>query len=331
MLPNAQPAPATQHRDPSALRPSLALVDTACVVCGGSDAAPEAAGPDFEHHTVPGEFHFVRCRACGHLYLNPRPAPGEVAATYPADYYAYTNDAPGIAHRLRRLREARKVSLYRRAIGEGRRRVLDLGCGNGRLLAMLREHGGPSWELEGIDFSEEAVRRCREKGFRAEATRIEDFESADGAFDAVITMQLLEHLDDPRAALARVAALLRPGGVLVLETPNVGGLDYRLFRGRYWGMYHFPRHWNLFSTAALTRLLEDAGFAVERTEYLLSTSSWILSLHHLLLDRGWPERLVRFFHFQNTLLLPLVAWVDLARLAFGLETSDQRVIARKRG
>ncbi len=248
---------------------------------------------------MPGEFCFVRCRACGHLYLNPRPAPGDLPAIYPADYYAYSDAGNPLARWLRRLREARKVRIFRDAIGDGPRRILDLGCGNGRLLAMLREHGSAGWDLEGIDFSEDAVRHCREKGFRAQATRIEDFDAAAGSFDAVIMIQLIEHLEDPRGIFERVHALLRPGGVFILETPNVGGLDYRWFRGRWWGMYHFPRHWNLFSTAALRRLLSDAGFTALRADYLISTSSWILSLHNLLLDRGWPQWLVRCFHFQN--------------------------------
>jgi 2-polyprenyl-3-methyl-5-hydroxy-6-metoxy-1,4-benzoquinol methylase len=308
---------------------TLALVETGCVVCGGADAEPEAEGPDFEHQTVPGEFRFVRCRACGHLYLNPRPSLEALPAIYPESYYAYSDAGHPLARRLRRLREARKVRIFREAIGEGPRRILDFGCGNGRLLSMLREHGSPAWELEGIDFSEEAVAQCRAKGFRATATAAGDFEAGDGGFDAVIMMQILEHLDDPRRTLVRVASLLRPGGTLVVETPNVGGLDYRWFRGRWWGMYHFPRHWNLFSTPALERLLRDGGFTVLRTDYLLSTSSWILSLHNLLLDRGWPERLVRRFHFQNPALLPPFASIDLLRMCLGLETSDQRVIARK--
>jgi SAM-dependent methyltransferase len=196
---------------------------------------------------------------------------------------------------------------------------------------MLREHGSPGWELEGIDFSVDAVERCRAKGFRAKATRIEEFDAADGSFDAVIMIQLIEHLEDPRGTFAQVARLLRPGGVFILETPNVGGLDYRWFRSRFWGMYHFPRHWNLFSTAALRRLLDDAGFAFLRADPLISTSSWILSLHNLLLDRGWPDPLVRLFHFQNPALLPPFALIDLMRMRLGLDTSDQRVIARKSG
>jgi SAM-dependent methyltransferase len=307
----------------------LALVESSCAVCGARDAAPEAAGRDFEHDTVPGEFCFVRCRACGHLYLNPRPALDDLPAIYPANYYAYSDDGNPLSRWLRRLREARKVRLFRDAIGDGPRRILDLGCGNGRLLAMLREHGSPDWDLEGIDFSEDAVRHCRAKGFRAQATRIEDFDAADGSFDAVIMIQLIEHLEDPRGTFERARALLRPGGVFILETPNVGGLDYRWFRGRWWGMYHFPRHWNLFSTAALKRLLGDAGFTIIRTDFLLSTSSWILSLHNLLLDRGWPQWLVRCFHFQNPVLLPPFAAIDLVRMLLGFDTSDQRVIARK--
>ena len=310
---------------------ALTLVETGCVVCGSDAASPEARGPDFEHDTVPGEFSFVRCDGCGHLYLRPRPSTADLGVIYPADYYAYASDGPAFAAGLRGMREARKVRLFRRAIGEGARRVLDLGCGNGRLLSLLRQHGGPEWELAGIDFSEGAVEQCRARGFRARATRVEDFTEEDGTFDAVIMIQILEHLEDPRRTLARVRALLRPGGALILETPNVGGLDYRLFRGRWWAPYHFPRHWNLFSTTSLGRLLRETGFEVVRSEQLINTSSWIVSLHNWLADRGWPRRLVRLFHFQNALLLSPFIGIDLVRRRLGLSTSDQRAIARRAG
>jgi 2-polyprenyl-3-methyl-5-hydroxy-6-metoxy-1,4-benzoquinol methylase len=227
------------------------------------------------------------------------------------------------------MREARKVRIFRDAIGSGRRRILDIGCGNGRLLSTLREHGCDGWDLEGIDFSEDAIRQCRAKGFRAEATRAQDFDAEDGTFDAVIMLQLIEHLEDPRATLARVRALLRPGGVFIAETPNIGGLDYRWFRGRFWGMYHFPRHWNLFSARALQKLLTEAGFTMVRTDSLISTSSWILSLHNVLVDRGWPRWIVDRFHFQNPVLIAPFAAIDLLRMWLGFDTSDQRVIARR--
>jgi SAM-dependent methyltransferase len=308
---------------------ALELVETGCVICRSRNTGFEASGRDFEHDTVPGEFNFVRCRGCEHLYLNPRPSLRDITRIYPPDYYAYSTSGHPIAAHLRRIREARKVRLYREAIGEGRRRILEIGCGNGRFLSLLREYGPTHWELAGVDFSESAVQQCRAIGLRAEVARVEDLRSEDGTFDAVIMMQLIEHLEDPRAACERVRALLRPGGVFILETPNVAGLDYRLFRGRWWAPYHFPRHWNLFSTASLQRLLHETGFSVEQTDFLINTSSWIISLHNLLLDCGYPDWLVRFCHFQNVALLPPFVVIDFLRLRLGLQTSDQRVIARR--
>ena len=209
------------------------------------------------------------------------------------------------------------------------RRILDVGCADGRLLQILREHGDPEWSLVGVDFDAEAVARCRERGFEAHACRVEDFEGADGSFDAVVMLQLIEHVEDPVRIARRVHGLLRPGGCFIVETPNLGGLDHRLFRGRWWGHYHFPRHWNLFSSESLERMLRDQACEIERTEYLISTSAWTISLHNYFLDRGWPDWWVRFFHFQNPLLLALFVLLDRARVRLGGATSNQRVVARK--
>ncbi len=298
-------------------------------MCGARDAAAEASGRDFEYDTVPDRFSFVRCRRCGHVYLTPRPSAAELSVIYPANYYAFSEGGNPLVARLRRAWEARKVRLYRKLVGPGARRILDVGCGNGRFLSLLREFGGAEWELLGVDFDHAAVRQCLAKGFRSVAARIEDFEGEDGTFDAVVMLQLIEHVEDPGRICERVFALLRPGGVFVVETPNLAGWDYELFKGSWWGHYHFPRHWNLFSTPVLHRLLTDRGFAIERTDQLISTSAWIISFHNWLLDRGWPEGIVRFFHFQNPLLLAGFVAVDWSRARLGLTTSNQRVIARK--
>jgi SAM-dependent methyltransferase len=307
----------------------LSLVETRCGSCGADDFVFEASGVDFEYATVANEFNFVRCRICDHLYLNPRPSGGDLSAIYPDDYYAYEEDGGGLVARLRRVWEGRKVRLYRDLIGPGRRRILDVGCGNGRFLSLLREFGPEAWELEGIDFDADAARRCAAKGFATHVSRVEDFDSGAESYDGVIMLQLIEHVDDPGAICERVFALLRPGGCFIIETPNPAGLDYRLFRRSCWGHYHFPRHWNLFSTRALHRLLEERGFEIERTEYLISTSAWTISLHNYFLDRGFPAWFVRFFHFKNPLLLAIFVIVDSLRAKLGFQTSNQRVVARK--
>ena len=271
----------------------------------------------------------MRCRACAHVYLSPRPAASDLSVIYPPNYYAFAGPGSPLVARLRRRWEAGKVRLYRELVGPGPRRLLDVGCGNGRFLSLLREFGAPEWELVGIDFDEDAAARCRALGFEAHAGRIEDLHLAESSFDAVIMLQLIEHVEDPVAISRAVFRLLRPGGVFVVETPNLGGLDHRWFQGRWWGHYHFPRHWNLFSTASLHRMLEGAGFQIARSEYLISTSSWTISLHNYLLDRGWPAPIVSFFHYQNPLLLGLFVLLDSLRARLGFETSNQRVIAKK--
>jgi SAM-dependent methyltransferase len=203
-----------------------------CVLCGAQDGDVEATGWDFEYRTVPDEFRFLRCRACGHLYLSPRPSGDDLGVIYPADYYSFSSGDSGLVARLRRRWEGGKVGLYRSLVGEGPRRILDVGCGDGRFLGLLRDFGSPAWQLVGVDFDPEVVARCAAQGFEAHTSRMEEFREGEGSYDAVVMLQLIEHVEDPVEICRRVFALLSPGGHFIVETPNVAGLDYRGFRGR---------------------------------------------------------------------------------------------------
>ena len=310
----------------------LALERSPCALCGSEDAETCASGNDFEYETSADVFHFVRCRNCAHQYLDPRPAASELAAIYPENYYSFVGTTNRLVAALQRTWEQGKIRLYREFVGEGERNLLDVGCGNGRLLALLGDAGDRRWNPVGLEFDESAVASCRAQGFEAHCERVEEFaqrEEQRGRFDAVIMLQLIEHVADPALICDRVHALLKPGGVFVIETPNLGGLDYRIFSGRWWGHYHFPRHWNLFSRTSLETLLHAKNFEVARSEYLISTSSWIISHRNFFKDRGWPKFWWRFFSYQNPLLLAFAVILDGGRIRLGLDTSNMRVIARK--
>ena len=312
--------------------PPLLLEITPCTLCGSDEGDPCASGTDFEYDTTADTFTFVRCRQCGHQYLNPRPATSELDRIYPDNYYSFTQTTHSLVARFQRIWESRKVGFYRKFIGEGERQILDVGCGNGRLLQLLQEAGHPEWNAVGLEFDEAAIQQCREMGFEAHAERIEDFSEKEiqkKRFDAVIMLQLIEHVEDPSLICERVYALLKDEGVFIIETPDLEGLDYRLFAGRWWGHYHFPRHWNLFSQERLAHMLEIHGFEILAHESLISTSAWIISFHNFFKDRGWPALFWRFFSYQNPLLLALAILVDTLRIQTGRKTSNQRIIARK--
>lgn len=304
----------------------LRLEPVRCPLCGGGGDGPAASGEDFEYATSGQTFTFVRCAACDLLFLNPRPHADALPAIYPVDYYSFTGeDEPrGVVGFFRTRWERRKVRDYTRWLAPGPRRVLDVGCGTGRLLSLLRDVGEPSWEYRGIELDERAVETARARGFNAERARVEDYRP-DGPFDLILLQQVIEHVADPAALLRTLGSWLAPGGVVVLETPNLGGWDYRLFRERLWGGYHFPRHWVLFSRASLRRLAEAAGLDVVEQCSLMSLSFWSWSVHHWMLSRGWPRALVRLARPPSLLLLPPSVMVECLQR----ETSNQRLVARR--
>lgn len=301
------------------------------MVCGSSEADVHAEGYDYEYGTAPDRFRFVTCRRCGHLYLNPRPSANDLGVIYPPNYYAFSENQSGnpAVGFFRRLWEAQKVRSFRKLVGPGRKKILDVGCGEGRFLSILKQYGEPEWELVGIDFDGPAVKRCCRRGFRAEAGRIEDFHPVE-KFDVVIMFQLIEHVEDPAAIARKVQSILNPGGYFIVETPNPSSLDYQAFKRSYWGHYHFPRHWNLFTRENLRKILTESGFKVVQETYLLSPACWIVSLHNLVLDKTLPSFLVRFFHFQNPILLAPFVIVDLVRKGAGFPTSNQRMVGQVR-
>jgi SAM-dependent methyltransferase len=138
-------------------------------------------------------------------------------------------------------------------------RALDIGCGNGVFLDRIRRHG---WDVLGIDTSPAAAAAARESfGITVHVGELEDAPIQARSFDFIHMSHVIEHLARPVATLRRVAHLLRPGGRLYVETPNIDSLAFRWSR-EYWFALDAPRHLWLFSPATLARALSQSGFSV---------------------------------------------------------------------
>jgi SAM-dependent methyltransferase len=93
--------------------------------------------------------------------------------------------------------------------------------------------------------------------------------------DVVFLIATIEHVDDPLGQLERKLRLLKPGGRVVIVPDNMSSLDFRLFQGRHWGGYHFPRHWDLFNPSNLRLPAERSEFEVRSLDTLVSPVNWV--------------------------------------------------------
>jgi SAM-dependent methyltransferase len=141
--------------------------------------------------------------------------------------------------------------------GDSRGRLLDVGCGNGENVAYLKDLG---WRVTGIETDPIAADLARTKfGLEVYEGNLEDAKFPDESFDAITLAHVIEHLPDPIKTLKECFRILKPGGKIVLITPNNRSLGQNIFRDD-WLYLDPPRHLFIFSPLAIKVCLEEAGF-----------------------------------------------------------------------
>jgi len=140
-------------------------------------------------------------------------------------------------------------------------RLLEVGFGRGEFLRVARERG---WQIVGTEVSARAVENLRREGFAVHLGDAAAAALAGQAFDAAVALEVIEHVADFRSLLRDVHAALRPGGALVMSTPNVDSLTRRLIGAR-WRIFASEHRW-YFAPGTLRRALREAGFRVTRLE-----------------------------------------------------------------
>ncbi len=135
-------------------------------------------------------------------------------------------------------------------------RILDVGCGTGANLLLLSKYG----QAEGVDVSEDALAFCRARGLDdVKLGAAEELPYEDGTFDLVTALDVVEHMDDDLAGLTEMRRVLRPGGRVLLFVPTFMFL---------WGLQdEVSNHRRRYRLPELRRVLERAGFEIERSTY----------------------------------------------------------------
>ena len=207
--------------------------------------------------------------------------------------------------------------------------MLDIGAGAGRLLRMIRRLSAKRLELfaNEIEFDRPTRQRLEADGISMIEGPIEQA-TLTHRFDVITGIHVIEHVLDPRAVFAWIAAHLVPGGVLYFETPDASAFCGRLFGSR-WGMTHFPRHINLFGKRQMAALAQGAGLQVVRQGNTTSAPAWNMSIRNSLgMDALSKHRSpLEMFNYSNVVTLGLFTVVDAVLLGLRIPTSTQTLVA----
>lgn len=325
-----QTKPPTEIAD----RPRIATVDVPiCPVCGDRDFLTVTVAFDYESATCSNPWRFVECAGCGHVRLHPRPADDTLPVIYPPSYYSYdyARRIHSVARRGKEWLDERKLHRILSARDEPVTTALDVGCGEGRMLRALARLGVPKEGIAGTELDPKILAPLEAAGYAVFPGRVEEIAAiGPGSLDLITMFHVLEHVADPAAVVRKLSQWLRPGGLLALETPNWKSPDARLFRDRWWGGYHVPRHWQLFSPSTLVRLLTGAGLEVRTIRYQTGHSFWLFSFHHWLkYGLGWRRLAQAFDPYRSFPVLLAFTGLDIVRGALGRRTSAMLVLAQK--
>lgn len=219
------------------------------------------------------------CSRCKCRYLGNFPSDEELETLYNDAYFSSGRDSEhGYASReltaAARKTNERRLAILRKHL-PANARVLEVGAGNG----LFGQSATREFEYVGIDLCDEAVRAARARGLEVYRASLARYVNTGAAFDAVTLFHVFEHLADPHDALATLGELLRPGGILVVITPDTESLLCAI-SGDRWVSYKFPEHLILYSRSALIELLEHSGF-----EIVSASSDFEYCDHPFLLSR----------------------------------------------
>lgn len=188
---------------------------------------------------------------------------------YEEQYHLITTDPDGNIRNLLEEREhslaaTKEISGFLSELKPGK--ILDIGCGPGWILSSL----GDEWDKHGLEISKFASKHAEQfaKIYNGE---LDGFKEVN--FDVVIINHVIEHINDPVAAILKIHSLLKKEGVLILGTPDFDSGAARRY-GSNFRLLHDPTHVSLFSSDSMHRFLRDFGFEIKYVEYPFFDTVW---------------------------------------------------------
>lgn len=231
-------------------------MQTPCPLCGNDDAAPWARENGFA---------MGKCRACGLLYVNPRPSDADISDANKVGVHRGEDGALDVRTRYKASKTAHYSKVIRELFGadwaDGKPiHWLDVGAGYGEVVAAVRQTAPAGSKVHGIEPMQPKVRKAQELGLPVTSQSLDDIP---GQFDVISLINVYSHVPDFLGFGAALAARLRPGGVLFLETGNAADLASR---DAFPDMLYLPDHLVFAAPPQMRMTFERIGLNLERYE-----------------------------------------------------------------
>jgi len=267
-------------------------------------------------------YSYHRCTDCNLIYQHPIPSQEEISVFYPASYSVYSEpertlfsrrelqtlkETLGYQHLqvsqkrsfLERLLPAKPVLDVVPCIEAGS--VLDIGCGNGEYLLRLKSIG---WKCQGVEFNDKALSICRSNGLNVFHGDLISAKFDSESFDFVSAHHLIEHAPDPHELVSEISRITKPGGSVLIRTPNSESLGRSWF-GTYWYDNDVPRHIFLYAEKNLRLLASEYGLRLDSLRKPVKTKLVLKSLDYKLDNRKIPSKKRKIRKYLSRLYIPV--------------------------
>ncbi|MFH1201938.1 MAG: methyltransferase domain-containing protein [Candidatus Omnitrophota bacterium] len=253
----------------------------------------------------------VKCHRCGLVYVNPRPGEEELLSAYKEmSDSSYAQEESG-----RRISARRTLNLLEKLI-KTKGRILDIGAASGILLSEAKSRG---WQVDGVELSQWAVDYAK-KHYNIDifCGQLKEARFTNSYFDAVVMKETIEHLLDPKEILVEVRRVLKPNGILCVNTPDIDSRISRFLKARWWGIKQ--EHIFYFTRKTLLKMLESCGFKPLRLRGCSRTFSF----------RYWLDRFGSYNRIIFNIMNFFVKNLSLENFLVSINFADQiEVFVRK--
>ncbi|KKQ30075.1 MAG: Methyltransferase type 12 [Candidatus Shapirobacteria bacterium GW2011_GWE1_38_10] len=258
--------------------------------------------------SVRGVQQIVKCKNCGLIYVNPQIEVRMLNRSYSKDSnLSYVDEAES---RIDTFCESIKIiDKYFPQRGK----ILDVGAGSGFFLKVARDEGWRTW---GVELSKWLSNYANEKySVNIKQGTLKEAKFKDNYFDVITMWDVIEHLPNPDSELKEICRVLKPGGMLVVNYPDIGTPVARVMGSKWW--FLFSTHLFYFDRRLMKKLLEKNNFENFEFKAYWQTISWghlaeMLGLYsvtfskiikRILVRLGWEKVRVRYYAGQNTVIV----------------------------